>query len=131
MFLIATFVLLVSLLYLFRNKPLKRITVAFPPEVRQNWSSHINSDHSIKDGQMIKCYDPATGYSLGSVLPKSPKEMKEIVARSRNAQRSFQHSSFDLRKKVLGSLLNWIVENQEMISRMSARDSGKTCKILF
>jgi acyl-CoA reductase-like NAD-dependent aldehyde dehydrogenase len=118
--------LLISVLYLLRREPLKAIIVPFPPEISQNWSSKIATDHSIKDGLMIKCYDPSTGYSLGSATPATPKEMKEIVARARTAQKSYQHSSFDLRKQVLGSLLNWVVDNQENISRMTARDSGKT-----
>lgn len=128
MFLIASSVaLIISFLFLFRSKSLKKITVPFPNEVKSNWSSTINTDHTIKDGKMIKCYDPATGYSLGPVMPKSPKEMKDIVSRARAAQQSYKNSSFGLRKQVLGSLLNWVVENQEMISRMTARDSGKTC----
>ena len=106
MFLIACLILLISVLYLFRKEPLKAITVPFPPEISQNWSSQISTDHSIKDGLLIKCYDPSTGYSLGSATPATPKEMKETVDRARTAQKSYQHSSFELRKQMLGSLLN-------------------------
>ena len=127
MFLIASVIVLITVLFLFKSSTLKKITVPFPLEISKNWSSNV-TDGSIKDGNKIKCYDPATGYSLGSVTPRSPKEMKEIVSRARDAQKSFKNTSFELRQQILGTLLNWVVENQDNICRMTARDSGKTCK---
>ena len=52
--------------------------------------------------------------------------MREGIARARAAQKDWAKTSFAERKRVLMSLLDFVVENQDTICKVAARDSGKT-----
>ncbi|TPX36455.1 hypothetical protein SeMB42_g07078 [Synchytrium endobioticum] len=53
-------------------------------------------------------------------------EVVETVTRSRQAQREYAMTPFTKRRAILTKLLHWIMENQEVVCRFTARDSGKT-----
>ncbi len=53
-------------------------------------------------------------------------EMKDIVAKAREAQRSYAKTTFDQRRALLSTILDWVVEHQAEIGAMASRDSGKT-----
>ncbi|TPX32763.1 hypothetical protein SeLEV6574_g05549 [Synchytrium endobioticum] len=53
-------------------------------------------------------------------------EVVETVTRSRQAQREYAMTPFTKRRAILTKLLHWIMENQEVVCRVTARDSGKT-----
>lgn len=74
----------------------------------------------------IECRDPATLERLGDVPIFDEKMIAERVARARVAQKSWGKTPFSERKRVLRALLDAIVERQEEICRLAARDSGKT-----
>ncbi|CAI5506353.1 unnamed protein product, partial [Closterium sp. Naga37s-1] len=54
-----------------------------------------------------------------------PLQVKEHVARARQAQQQWAHSSFEQRRQFLRVLMRYVVENQDLICRVSARESGK------
>ncbi|MDB4967719.1 MAG: hypothetical protein JWN44_3408 [Myxococcales bacterium] len=78
------------------------------------------------DPKSIQCWDPATGESLGEVPVHSPDEVKAIVARAKVAQRSWGATSFAERRRVLGRLLDYLLDHTDELCAVIARDSGKT-----
>ena len=78
------------------------------------------------DPTSIPCWDPATGESLGDVPVTSPDEVKAIVARARAAQKSWGGTSFAERRRVLGRLLDYVLDHTDELCRLVARDAGKT-----
>ncbi len=75
---------------------------------------------------VVPCWDPATGESLGEVPVTTPDEVKAIVARARVAQKSWGATSFAERRRVLGRLLDYLLDHADELCRLVARDAGKT-----
>ncbi|GAQ84711.1 aldehyde dehydrogenase family 22 member A1 [Klebsormidium nitens] len=73
----------------------------------------------------VNCYDPATMEYLGFVPALNAESVRAHVEKARAAQKEWCKSSFAVRRRLLRVLLRYIVENQEIICRISARDSGK------
>jgi acyl-CoA reductase-like NAD-dependent aldehyde dehydrogenase len=74
----------------------------------------------------IECRDPATLERLGEVPALSSVEVAERVARARRAQVAWGRTGFAERRRVIRALLDRIVERQEDLCRLTARESGKT-----
>ncbi|CAI5535720.1 unnamed protein product [Closterium sp. Naga37s-1] len=76
-------------------------------------------------GNRVQCYDPATLQYLGFSPALKASDVKEHVERARQAQQQWQHRSFEQRRQFLRVLMRYVVENQDLICRVSARESGK------
>mmetsp|Transcript_2245 Transcript_2245/g.3150 ORF Transcript_2245/g.3150 Transcript_2245/m.3150 type:complete len:591 (-) Transcript_2245:4159-5931(-) len=74
----------------------------------------------------LQCYDPATAEYLGSVENMNKERVDEIVEKAKVAQIEWAKSSFETRRAVMRAILEYYVENQKDICRVSVRDSGKT-----
>lgn len=74
----------------------------------------------------IRCADPATRADLGSVPVDSPERVKEVVAKSRRAQRQWRRTSFAQRRQVLTTLLELVLDQSEALCQLICSDSGKT-----
>ncbi|KAI0403820.1 Aldehyde/histidinol dehydrogenase [Xylaria palmicola] len=74
----------------------------------------------------IQCYAPATGQFLGFVNPSTPAGLDRAIAQAAAAQARWAQTSFAERRRVLQSILQHILDNQEYICRVSSLDSGKT-----
>jgi acyl-CoA reductase-like NAD-dependent aldehyde dehydrogenase len=68
---------------------------------------------------------------LGEEISATPEEVNEVVRRAKIAQQEWGNASIAERKAVLYDLLQYVVENQEMICQLSITDTGKTCKFIF
>lgn len=77
------------------------------------------------------CYDPATGYHLGNIPSPTIEQVREAYAKAQNAQKKWAKTSFEERRAVLNSLLDFVLENQEAICRVGCRDTGKTSKCFY
>ncbi|CAG8575336.1 2488_t:CDS:2 [Paraglomus brasilianum] len=117
-------------LRLILEKPPARFHVQVPPEAKPDWKATTTiSNPSIRDPNdptVIICYDPATGKYLSTVKAHTAVDVTEAISRARIAQKSWEKTSFAERKRVLNSLLNYIIEYQEEICWVTCRDSGKT-----
>jgi acyl-CoA reductase-like NAD-dependent aldehyde dehydrogenase len=74
----------------------------------------------------IECYEPATMRPLGRIKATRPDEVPEIVERARAAQSSWSKTSFAERRRVLGLLLDYVLEHADTLCEEVSRDSGKT-----
>lgn len=88
---------------------------------------HVEGPANIHDASLpgsIIAFDPATGHRLRVFPSLTPEEVKTALQRAEEASLTFKKTSFEHRKKILKHLLKWVLDNQESIARLCARDSG-------
>ncbi|CCK68915.1 meiotic recombination directing protein KNAG_0B04810 [Huiozyma naganishii CBS 8797] len=103
--------------------------VSLPDQAKPNWKGKRLSSTEVVDPQnpnMIQCYCPATGQFLGSFPSKTREDIDLIMKQAQSAHDEFRHSSFERRLRVLVSLREYVLNNQDLIARVACRDSGKT-----
>ncbi|KAJ2341862.1 Meiotic Sister-Chromatid recombination aldehyde dehydrogenase, partial [Coemansia sp. RSA 2618] len=76
--------------------------------------------------ELIQCFDPATGRSLGRVRATPLDELDAKLKRARNAQLTWALTTFEQRRQVLRTLLEFVLTHQREICQVASRDSGKT-----
>ena len=74
----------------------------------------------------IECLDPATGEALGTAPIMDQDAVNAVVARGRAEQPAWAEASFKVRRQVLRTVLDTILERQAEICELAVRDSGKT-----
>ncbi|KAG0705301.1 Aldehyde/histidinol dehydrogenase [Suillus ampliporus] len=74
----------------------------------------------------ITCFDPANNLHLQSTFADDERSIEAKIKRAKNAQVKWCETSFSERRRVMRSLLKWLVENQELCARVACRDTGKT-----
>ncbi|KAJ1632912.1 Aldehyde/histidinol dehydrogenase, partial [Pavlovales sp. CCMP2436] len=82
-------------------------------------------DPAVSKKGVVQCWDPSSMKSLGELPAMGREEVVARIERSRRAQATWSKSSFNQRRLLLRTMLKYIVDNQETIARVSARDSGK------
>jgi acyl-CoA reductase-like NAD-dependent aldehyde dehydrogenase len=80
----------------------------------------------VPGSSLIQCYAPATGEALGRVNPSTADGIDRAIEKAKAAQVKWAQSSFIQRRKVLKTMLKFILNNQEVIARIACLDSGKT-----
>ncbi|PWW78831.1 ALDH-like protein [Tuber magnatum] len=103
-------------------------TVPIPEQCKEGWKGEVLEEPSIRSESdyNIQCYCPATGRLLGRVKPAYPEDIDKAIAKSAAAQEEWAKTSFDERKRVLRSLLKYVLVNQDTIITAACLDSGKT-----
>ncbi|KAF9586469.1 Meiotic Sister-Chromatid recombination aldehyde dehydrogenase [Lunasporangiospora selenospora] len=104
--------------------------VPLPEEAKPGWKGGaILPNPSIRDPahpDQIICYDPSTGRHLATIRAHTKDDVHAALKRARQAQAKWAKTTFEQRKIVLQSLLDFILENQGSICRVASRDTGKT-----
>ncbi|KAL8646437.1 MAG: hypothetical protein Q9226_006859 [Calogaya cf. arnoldii] len=102
--------------------------VPLPEQCKPGWAGRILENPSIKipGSSAIQCYNPATGQLLGQVNPATPDGIDRAVARAADAQKEWATTTIKQRRKVLRTMLKFILDNQEDIATVACLDSGKT-----
>lgn len=123
--------LLLWLLFTFTRPDAEKavsFAVQAPDQCKPGWHGLILQNPSIKvpDSSAVQCYAPATGANLGLINPSTPSGIDRVVQRATSAQLKWAQTSFSERRRVLRSLLTFVLENQESIVRAACLDSGKT-----
>ncbi|KAK4550739.1 hypothetical protein LTR36_000318 [Oleoguttula mirabilis] len=105
-----------------------RFTVPTPEQCKPGWKGKILDDPAIKvsGSHIIQCYGPATGQLLGLVNPVTPDGIDRAIAKAAGAQVEWANSTFTQRRRVLKTLLKFILDSQDDIVRAACLDSGKT-----
>ncbi|KIM55169.1 hypothetical protein SCLCIDRAFT_1221313 [Scleroderma citrinum Foug A] len=96
-----------------------------------NLRSHLTEHellphHFIGERDYITCYDPANSLHIRTVIADNDREIRAKIIRARDAQVSWAQTTFAERRRVMRSLLRWLVENQQECARVACRDTGKT-----
>jgi acyl-CoA reductase-like NAD-dependent aldehyde dehydrogenase len=89
-------------------------------------SSPFRSDLSdLNPGHGISCECPADGRLLTNHIPSEPADIDEAIERATTAQRTWS-PTFHQRRRLLKTLLRYILDHQESIVDACCLDSGKT-----
>ncbi|KAJ6606472.1 Aldehyde/histidinol dehydrogenase [Mycena vulgaris] len=94
-------------------------------------NSHLENDAlsspiTVPGARYITCFDPATGMHLATLKADSVEEIAGKISRAGEAQKTWRHTNFGRRRRVMRSLNKWLVENQDACARTACRDTGKT-----
>ena len=79
-----------------------------------------------KKPKKVYLWDPSTMQKLGERNIMGKAEVDATVKRAAAAAAIWGKSSYEDRRHALRTLLQYVLENQETIARVSVRDSGKT-----
>lgn len=124
--LLAAVVIYATLLIL-GSETVPKVTVSVDEEEREDTlQGRKKVDPTIKKTDCVPCWDPATMNELGEAPVMSDGDVHAAVARCQAAQAEWGKSDFKQRRTLLKILLRFIVENQETITRVACRESGKT-----
>jgi len=74
----------------------------------------------------IVCVEPSTRARLGTVRVASAADVAEAVRRARAAQAAWRETSFAVRRRVLGRVLEHVVDHADELCELICRTSGKT-----
>ncbi|KAJ2883522.1 Meiotic Sister-Chromatid recombination aldehyde dehydrogenase [Coemansia asiatica] len=116
----------------FRRRSLPAIPFELKPPAQSlpGWQSgEILETPSIfvKDQpDLIQCFDPATGRSLGQVAATTIAELDDKIQRAKSAQAAWALTGFEQRRQVLRTLNEFVLKHQREICQVACRDSGKT-----
>jgi len=86
----------------------------------------ITYKKKVEGSSAIQCYCPATGRKLGIVNPYTREGIDRAIERASRAQEEWAKVSFAQRRKVLKTLLKFILNHQDDIVKVACLDSGKT-----
>jgi acyl-CoA reductase-like NAD-dependent aldehyde dehydrogenase len=119
------------LLYrLLRSDPEKPaiVSIPAPEQCAPGWIGQALDQPAIKvsGSTAIQCYAPATGQFLAVVNPTTLDGIDRIISKATAAQRQWAKTTFVQRRRVLKTLLKFVLDNQETIARVACLDSGKT-----
>jgi acyl-CoA reductase-like NAD-dependent aldehyde dehydrogenase len=103
-------------------------SVAPPEQARPGWRGPFIQEPTLKvsGSSLIQCYAPATGESLGRVNPSTAEGIDRAISKAKAAQVQWARTTFAERRKVLRTMLKFVLENQETIARVACLDTGKT-----
>lgn len=93
---------------------------SFPdPDVRPQLSQEPGTE-------TIQAINPATGVTIGLVPVHDTSAVHDAVARARESQKTWLHTSFAQRRSVMRVLMKYILYEQKMLCEVTRRDTGKT-----
>ena len=104
------------------------IKLAPPPAPARSESASLSPLRpQIQDQpDMIQCFDKGTNAPLGTVRVVTKDNLEDIMRRARTAQEKWAKTSFSTRRKLLFSLLNYVIKHQKEICETSSIECGKT-----
>ncbi|KAI4738720.1 ALDH-like protein [Aureobasidium sp. EXF-12298] len=102
--------------------------VPLPKQLEDGWQGEVLQEPSLKisGSSAVQCYCPATGQLLGVINPSTPDGIDRAIARAQEAQRTWALTTFSQRRKVLKTLLKYVLTHQDEIATAACLDSGKT-----
>lgn len=108
-----------------------KLDYAIPDEAKPHWKGRrLHPPHvtvrTAEDRASIQSYCPATTQYLGTFACTTREQMDLQIEKAAFAQKSWKKSSFAVRKQLLRTLAQFILDNQQDIARVACRDSGKT-----
>jgi acyl-CoA reductase-like NAD-dependent aldehyde dehydrogenase len=74
----------------------------------------------------ITSFDPATSLHIGTFIADNEIDIAHKIDRAAHVQQNWRKTTFGKRKRVIRSLLKWLVDNQNVAARVACRDTGKT-----
>jgi len=119
-----------SFLLIVADQPADPAWESFPIR-NAHLESHLDTEEvmpplNAPGRRYITSFDPATGLHIGTFLADNEEEIRGKIERASDAQKKWRNTNFTQRRRVIRSLLKWLVDNQELCARVACRDTGKT-----
>lgn len=73
----------------------------------------------------LQCWNPSTCEHIGEMDDMTPDQVTDAIKKAQKAQISWQHTSFETRKRFIKILLKYTLAEIDTICRVSMRESGK------
>ncbi|TFK34820.1 Aldehyde/histidinol dehydrogenase [Crucibulum laeve] len=114
---------------------------AAPPPADPKWEAlpikHANLESHLENPDVmpamnvpgcryITSFDPATGLHIGTFLADDEAVIQNKINLAATAQETWKETTFTQRRRVIRSLMKWLVDNQDVCARVACRDTGKT-----
>merc|ERR1712216_596651 len=113
-------------LRLLRRTRVPKIVVKLTDEEENGIDGEFWDANAPFPSDSVPCYDPGNMRVLGpNMRAMTADEVRERIARAAKAQKQWAKSSFETRRTLLRVIQRFILEEQDTICRVSARDSGK------
>lgn len=96
------------------------------PPVKRTSERASDNTVQVEGSSVIRCYDPSNGQNLGVVNPSTNNGIDRAIEQAAEAQKAWAKTSFESRRKVLKTLLEFILKNKDYIVEVACIDSGKT-----
>lgn len=99
-----------------------------PEQADPHWKGKRGPTMDLRDSnpRLIRCLCPATGQFLGTVEADDFGAIDGAVEAARGAQGRWSRTTFADRKRVLQTILRYVLDNQAAVARVACRDTGKT-----
>ena len=104
----------------------KYISLSDDRHLEQDHNDHLMPLKIPSRPDKLQCYDPATAEYLGEVEAMDATRVNELVASARVAQTDWSQTSYETRRHFLRTLMRAIIDYQNDIARVCAKDTGKT-----
>ncbi|KAF1809151.1 ALDH-like protein [Eremomyces bilateralis CBS 781.70] len=110
------------------EKSVPSFTVPLPAACKSDWKGEelLNPTVKVSGSSLIQCYCPASGQLLGRINPVTRDGIDRAIAAASKAQKQWAKTSLTERKRVLKTVLRYILHNQEAIVTAACRDTGKS-----
>ncbi|CAO1623956.1 unnamed protein product [Parajaminaea phylloscopi] len=107
-----------------------------PPQVLAGWQGGVLESQSLlgptdRLGSHIRCFDASTGWHLSTIEADTRQTIDAKLEAATAAAASWADSTWTTRRKLLRSLLHWVLSDQEQIVRVACRDTGKAAVDAF
>lgn len=102
-----------------------------PPQVGKGWKGECLESTSLLDpkdqlGLQIRSFDASTGWHLGTYEADTKQTIDTKLDLATSSAELWAKSTWPARRKVLKSILEWVIADQDTIIRVACRDTGKT-----
>lgn len=106
------------------------IVVELPPQLKDDypWDKHgACVEPEIREGFIFpQCPADGRKLTLEPLITATPHDIDAAVTKASAAQKQWAKTTFAERKKLLNTILRYVLDNQEHIVEASCLDSGKT-----
>ncbi|KAF2859154.1 Aldedh-domain-containing protein [Piedraia hortae CBS 480.64] len=104
------------------------VKVPIPDQCKPGWKGNILDSPTVNlpNSNDIQCYAPASGKLLGFVTAATPQDIDRAVSAAAEARLHWSKTCFSERRRVLKTLLKFILDHQDLLVKVACLDSGKT-----
>lgn len=107
-----------------------------PPQIARGWKGKPLESTDLlapadQSGLQIRAFDPSTGWHLATLEADTQHTIDTKLDLADSAAKLWCDSKWSQRRKLLNSILEWVIAEQDTIVRVACRDTGKTAVDAF
>lgn len=107
-----------------------------PPQIARGWKGDtLESTDLLAPGDdvglQIRAFDASTGWHLATLEADTKATIDTKLDLANSAADLWRNSTWTTRRKLLNSILEWVIAEQDTIIRVACRDTGKTAVDAF